>query len=119
MITAKEALTLVETSSALMDKRLERLDKLIQEAARLGKRSITLHRDAAPYTYSVGDEFKVEHRPYQSAEFTPLQRQIKAELEKFGYAVKIVLLEVQIGGGLGSMDDEVREEDRPYFQISW
>ena len=117
MITAKEARDLVESSSAQIEARLARLDKLIQEAARLGKRNITLHYDGN--THYIGDEFKVKYQPYSTAEFTPLQSLIKAELEKFGYTVKIVLKNVQIGGGLGSMDDEIKHEDHPYIRISW
>lgn len=114
MITAKQARELVEQSEVSMTRRLEQIGEKITEAAKLGKRELWLTW-ALPYH----KEFEVEKKPYYPAEFTPLQRLIEAELKKLGFTMKIEDREVTIGGGLGSMDEEPRNEMRPYIRVTW
>lgn len=114
MITAQEARELVEQSEASMTRRLDQIGEKIVEAAKLGKRELWL-TSALPYN----KEFEVEKKPFYPAEFTPQQRLIEAELKKLGFAMKIEDREVTIGGGLGSMDDEPRNEMRPYIRVTW
>jgi hypothetical protein len=114
MITAKEARELVEQSEASMTRRLNQIGEKIVEAATLGKRELWL-TSALPYHA----EFQVKHEVCRTPEFTPLQRLIETELKKLGYMMKIVDREVTIGGGLGSMDDEPRNEMHPYIRVTW
>jgi len=114
MITAKEAKELVEQSDEKMSRRLDQIGEKIKEAATLGKREIWLDM-ALPYH----TEFAVAERPFYSAEFTPLQRLIEQKLKAFGYSMQIAKRETHIGGGLGSMDDEVKIEHLPYLQVRW
>ena len=113
MITAKEARELVEQSEVSMTRRLDQLSEKIKEAAMLGKRELWL-TSALPYH----KEFEVEHKPYQTPDFTPLQRLIEAELKRQGFTMRITEREVIIGGGLGSME-EGRPEKRPYLLVTW
>lgn len=114
MITAKQARELVEQSEASMTRRLEQIGEKITEAAKLGKRELWL-TDALPYH----KEFEVVEISYRNPEFTPLQRLVEAELKKLGFTMKIEDREVTIGGGLGSMDDEPRNEMSPYIRVTW
>lgn len=115
MITAKEARALVETSTAQMADRLEAIEKVITEAATLGKREVWLS-DALPYS----DEYKVkDSRYYQSPMLTPVQELIAKELRANGFMFDITLRNVQVGGGLGSMDDEVTHKALPYLRVWW
>jgi hypothetical protein len=113
MITAKEALELVEQSEMAMTRRMNQIGERIRETAMLGKRELWM-TSAVPYQ----KEFEVEENPYQTPVLTPLQRLIEKELSKLGYSMKIVQREVTIGGGLGSIE-EPRQEMRPYIRISW
>lgn len=114
MINARQAREMVEQSSAMMEKRLEQIGEKITEAASLGKSELWL-TSALPYH----KEFEVEDKPYYPAEFTPLQRLVKKEMERLGYSFKIEQRDVKIGGGLGSMDEAPREEKRPYIRVTW
>lgn len=114
MITAKEALELVEQSEASMTRRMDQIGEKIVEAAKLGKRELWL-TSALPYH----KEFEVVEISYKNPEFTPLQRLIEAELKKLGFSMRIIQREVTIGGGLGSMDEQPRNEMRPYIRVTW
>lgn len=115
MLTAKQARDRVTQSKANIDRMLGQLEKLIVAAADLGKNEIILHYT----THIYGDEFRLEKKPFYPTEFTPFQLLVKEELEKHGYGMSMVVRKVQIGGGLGSMDDEVHHEDRDFIRISW
>jgi hypothetical protein len=114
MITAKEARELVEQSDATVKKRLECIDILIRTEASLGKREVLLK----DYLYHE-DWMKINKRPYQDPEFTPVQRLVKVELEKVGFTVDIHGYPITIGGGLGSMDDKPREGHDYAIRVRW
>jgi hypothetical protein len=114
MINARQAREMVEQSSIVMETRLEQISEKIIEASMLGKRELWL-TDALPYH----KEFEVVEISYRNPEFTPLQRLIKTEMERFGYTVKIEEREVKIGGGLGSLDEPSRLEKCPYIRVTW
>lgn len=114
MINARQAREMVEQSSIVMETRLEQISEKIIEASMLGKRELWL-TDALPYH----KEFEVEYQSYRAAEFTPLQRLLAKEMERFGYTVKIEDREVKIGGGLGSLDEPSRMEMHPYIRVTW
>jgi hypothetical protein len=97
-----------------MTRRLDQLSEKIKEAAMLGKRELWA-TGALPYH----KEFEVEHKPYQTPDFTPLQRLIEKELKRQGFTMRIVEREVTIGGGLGSMDEAPRQEKHPYILVTW
>ena len=118
MINAKEARALVEQSAVLMEKYLEDLSDAITALAKLGKSSFVPECE-----YSVNLRFRdiwsAKRADYRATEFTPLQKLLQAELQAHGYSMTFEKREVQIGGGLGSMDDEVKHEMRDYIKIGW
>jgi hypothetical protein len=116
MIDAKTARTLVNESDALMEKYLEDLGKVIEREARLGRN----------YVYpelTIGLQFRtiytVKHESFRSSELTGLQKLIKTKLQLLGFNMCLEKKEVEIGGGLGSMDDEVTIEWHDTIKISW
>ena len=113
MITAKEARDLVEQSEASMTRRLNQLSEKIKEAAMLGKRELWV-TDALCYH----KEFEVEHKPYQTPDFTPLQRLIEKELKRHGFTMRIAERDIMVGGGFKSME-EGRKEKHPYILVTW
>lgn len=114
MITAAQALALVEQSTINMDQRLKSIGDKIEQAANLGKREIWL--DTALPSHL---EFMIVERPYETPEFTPIQRLVRDRLTSFGFGMKIATRETQIGGGLGSMDDKVITKQLPYIKVTW
>jgi hypothetical protein len=113
-INAQEARQLVEQSKAVLDQRLDKLGEKIREAASLGKRELypadVLYHD---------DWVNIEKKPFYPPELTPVQRLIEKELKRHGFIMVIDTRNIKIGGGLGSMDDEVKYEDHPYMLIKW
>jgi len=116
MIDAKTARKLVAESETLMAKYLEDIGKVIEREARLGKSCVFP-------VHTIGLQFRtlyeVENKMYQQSEMTGVQKLIKAKLEMLGFSMRFEKQEVQIGGGLGSMDDAVTYEDRDYIKIAW
>lgn len=115
MITAKEARELVEQSEANITWYLERLGAVITEQANLGNK-VLYPRHASGCGHDI---FEVEKRPYRAAEMTGIQKKIAERLKTYGYGVTLEEYTVRVGGGLGSMDDEVREEPASRFKIAW
>jgi hypothetical protein len=116
MIDAKTARTLVAESETLMMKYIEDIGKVIEREARLGKSSVFPSHTTGVQFRSLYDTFTP---PYESAEMTGVQKLIKAKLEMLGFSMRFEKQEVKVGGGLGSMDDEVTYEDRDYIKIAW
>jgi hypothetical protein len=116
MIKATEARTLVEQSAVLLDKYLEDLGKVIEREANLGKSFIFPSSTIGLQFHSL---YSTKNEPYQTTELTPLQKLIQAKLLEFGYSMRLETREVKVGGGLGSMDDEVKLEMYDYIKISW
>jgi hypothetical protein len=114
MITAREARELAQSSEAAIKLVTDQIDLKITGAASLGK--YTLDLDEA---MSYDNRFEPLSRAFHSPEFTPWQRLVKQELESAGYSVSIKSKTVTIGGGLGSMEEEGRDEERPYIHVSW
>lgn len=118
MISAKDARALVEQSEVLLEKYLEDLSGAITNLAQLGKTSFVPECE-----YSVNLQFRgiwsAKRIDYRPTEFTPQQKLLQAKLKAHGYSMSFEKREVQIGGGLGSMDDEVRHEMQDYIKISW
>jgi hypothetical protein len=116
MIDAKTARTLVAESETLIEKYIEDLGKVIEREARLGKSFVFPAK-------TIGLQFRtlydVKNEPYRTAEMTGTQKLISERLKKLGFSMWFEKQEVQIGGGLGSMDDEVRHEMHDYIKISW
>lgn len=116
MIDAKTARTLVVESDALMEKYLEDLGKVIEREARLGRSYLFPAKTVGLQFRSLYD---VEHRAYRQSELNGLQKLIEIRLAILGFSVRLEKQEVQIGGGLGSMDDEVKHELHDYIKITW
>lgn len=112
MLTAKEALVLVQESSVAMDRRMVILDHIVTEAAMLEKREVWPDM-ALPHD----TDYRVDYDGYSTAEMTPVQRLVKDKLTKLGFMFKIEYRNTQISGGLGSMDDEIVFTDLPYLVI--
>ena len=116
MIDAKTARALVAESETLMEKYLEDVGQVIEREARLGKSFVFPARAISIQFRTLYD---VAYEPYRAPEMTGVQKLIKARLEKLGFRMAFEKQEVQIGGGLGSMDDEPRIEKHDYIKISW
>lgn len=116
MIKASEARALVEQSVELMGKYIEDLGKVIEREARLGKSFVFPSNTIGLQFRTI---YEVVNQQYRTAELTPLQLLLQAKLKEFGYSMRLEKQEVQIGGGLGSMDDDVRTEIHDYIKISW
>jgi hypothetical protein len=112
MINAKQAVELVETSETLTKERLEKIGKLIEIEANLGKRELTLDEYGS-------DLYKVKKDPYHSPNFTPIQRLIALRLEAHGYRVKIESYEYDASKGFKSMETEPRIETSYDIVIRW
>jgi hypothetical protein len=115
MIDAKTARTLVEESDTLMVKYLEDLGNLIEREAKLGKRHVFPANSGLQFR-SIYD---VAHEDCRASEMNGLQKLIKARLKLLGFDMCLEKQKVQIGGGLGWMDDEVRHEFHASIKISW
>ena len=118
MIDAKSARTLVAESETLMEKYLEDMGNAIESLAQLGQSSFIPENN-----YTVNLKFRhiwaANRIKYRTTEFTPIQKLLQAKLTMLGYSMKFEKQEVRIGGGLGSMDDEVTYEDWDFIKISW
>lgn len=114
MISAKQAVELVENSETLTKERLEKIGKLIEIEANLGKRELTL-------TLKEHDSelYKVKKNPYSSPNFTPIQRLIALRLEAHGYRVKIESHEYDASKGFKSMETESRIETAYNIVVRW
>ena len=99
-----------------MSRRLEQICAKITEAATLNKHELILD-----YVLPYDPLYKVEERQaFQWYELTPIQRRLKEKLKGFGYELTIKLINTKIGGGLGSMDDDLMiYEDLPHLCICW
>jgi hypothetical protein len=114
VINAHEARALVAQSSKMLLHRLEAICAQIEVAAKLGRSEIWLDI-ALPHH----KEFIVEPTAFYPVTFTPIQAQVAKGLDDLGFVMKIENRRTKIGGGLGSMDDEVRYEDLPYIKVTW
>lgn len=115
MITAKDARALVVVSDESVKNHLNIISAKITELATNGVSSVLLD-----YVSHYTKEYQVVERfAYRSAEYTPLQKRIRDELVAKGFHVNIIQVMTQIGGGLGSMDDEAKEEPVHHIEIKW
>lgn len=119
VLSAEAAKNLAELCDANLDKILTKIFFLIKGAAENGKRTINSFE-----MHSI-DEMKLcknrmDGCGYSAPMFSPFQFRIKKSLENLGYHVSIVLIDVQVGGGLGS-DKEKEPEIKatPVIQIMW
>jgi hypothetical protein len=115
MITARDARNLVVVSDESIKRHLDIISAKITELATNGASSVLLD-----YVSHHIEEYRVVDRfAYQYPEYTPLQKRIRDELVTKGFQVKIIQVMTQIGGGLGSMDDEVKEQPVHHIEIKW
>jgi hypothetical protein len=114
MINAREARALVAESSVKLLQRLEAICAQIEVAAKLGRSEIWLDI-ALPHH----KEFIVEPTAFYPVTFTPIQAMVAKGLTDLDFAMRIENRRTKIGGGLGSMDDEVTYEDLPYIKVTW
>lgn len=116
MINAREARELAELSSNNIDKRVEAICTEIRKAAELGERFV-IPQDKM---YHDHDKWlRIEVQPYRHAEFTPMQRLVSKKLDHLGFTVRILVRDIKVGGGLGSMDEPSREEPQHYIEVRW
>jgi protoheme ferro-lyase len=113
MINAKRAKELVEQSAEKMAHRMEKISEQIEKAAALGKDNIVL--DWVLHGYP---EFEVTKADYYPAEFTPLQKLIKAEIEKYGFTVRLAKQHHTGEGGFGQMEP-VEPFDTHHIEVRW
>ena len=100
-INAKEARELVETSTKVLEQRVETVCKAIRKEAELGSNELLLKS----YLYGNAQWVEIEKHPYYEPEFTPVQLLVKKELEKLGFTVDIYSYDIIIGGGPLCMDE--------------
>ena len=96
-INAREARELVESSTKVLEQRVDTVCNAIREQATLGSKELMLYS----YMYGNAKWLEVEKQPYYEPEFTPVQKLVKKELERLGFTVDIHTYDIQIGGGLG------------------
>lgn len=108
MITAQEARQITEASQAVIEKRVMALSDAIENAAKAGKRVL--------YPVDIDKIYEVDDNPYS---FNAQQRLINKRLIDVGFHVEIETYTQQVGGGLGSMDDEVKEQQAYRIRIFW
>lgn len=114
MITATQARELQTISNTAMAARMTAISNKIKETAELGKCSIILD-----YALPYNTEYQVKQASYFAPALSPLQGMIKDALVSAGYSVVATAEQTQIGGGLGSMDDEVTYETTWHIKVSW
>lgn len=100
IINAREARELVESSTKMLDQRLETISRAIREQATLGSKELMLHS----YIFGNATWMEVEEQPFRTPEFTPVQKLVKKELERQGFKVDIHTYDITIGGGFGDPD---------------
>jgi hypothetical protein len=115
MINATAARDIALQSESAINLVVEEIGKKIEEAALLGKRELDLE---SAMNYDKRFE-PTKNVAFRNPEFTTWQRLVVNRLKKEGFQVGIAIKVVQIGGGLGSMDDAVRDEQQPFIQVRW
>lgn len=115
MINAREARELVESSTKMLNDRVELVCGEIRKAATLGSSELILKS----YLFGNAKWMEIEKKPFYAPEFTPVQKQVEKELKRLGFTVDLHTYKVQIGGGFKSMDVEVREEDEFAMRVRW
>lgn len=116
MIDAKTARALVQESDAMLTKYLFDLGDVIEREARLGRNYVY---PAMTTGLQFREIYDVKHEAYRDSELNGLQRLIKNKLELLGFMTQLEKQSVTIGGGLGSMDDEVKTELHDFIKITW
>jgi hypothetical protein len=111
MITAQEARKITESSQAAVEKQVTVLSNAIEVAAASGKWVL--------YPADIDKIYDVAIDPYYPPNFNDPQRRIRQRLIDFGFHVEIETYKQRVGGGLGSMDDEVTEQKAYRIRISW
>ena len=117
MKTAKEPRELVEASDVMLEHYLTDLESALIALAKNGKTSFIPEND---YTVTMQNRsiWEMQQDRLQPTR-TPLQERLAKKLQALGYRVEFQPMRVKVGGGLGSMDDEVTYEMRSYIKISW
>jgi len=115
MISASEAKKLVDQSEKSMAFRMSAISQVIEREAQLGNTSIILD-----LTVGLGHfaEFKVKKEPYHPESYTPLQKLIKAELEKNGYGVHIIKKHNSGRSSFNQMEDP-EPFDSYHIEVNW
>lgn len=116
MFKASDARQLVKQSKEVMTVFLDRIGEKIKEKAALGKSSLYLDWDVGQQIDSEVSEVKTEH--YCPADFTPLQRLYKAELEKAGYGVTIAV-EHHDGKACFGRPEDIEPYVSHHIKVSW
>lgn len=114
MLTAAEARALTAESDAAIAANVERAGKLIEAEAKVGKNVVYLD-----HHHQENDVFYLKSSPYHAPTLSRVQKLITDQLNKLGYSTIIVPYTYQVGGGLGSMDDEPYDETGYRIQIRW
>ena len=113
LITAREAAELVKLSNKHVEDILEKICEKVKDAARLGETKLY------PNFTLYNSDLSIQKEPFYPAKFTPFQNILVKRLEYLGFHVGIEEYSQKIGGGLGSMDDEVRHETACRMKITW
>lgn len=111
MISAKEAMELVNKSDKKIQSILAQIESLIVKIAKEGKTSTVFENTSIQEMY-------VQSLGFVSVGFTELQKRVKEELEKLGYSMSIESYTYKVGGGFGNTDTP--EEKTGYrIRVRW
>jgi hypothetical protein len=114
MITAQKAKELADTSDNNIENYCEMIGVVIEQAAKLGKRSLLLDE-----SFHSSETYKVTKPAFYPADFNDVQRRIKKKLEENGFFVKIIEQKHDGRGGLGCMDEDPQPFSTYHIKVSW
>jgi hypothetical protein len=112
MITAKQARENADLSDANVTNQVE---LLCHEIEKLSKEGARKYHPVNGY-HNFFDIGKYDFRP---AEYTKVQRLVKAELEKLGFTLRIVTEQHDGKGGLCQLNDDPKPFTTHKVEISW
>jgi hypothetical protein len=112
MITAQQARENADLSDANVTNQVELLCREIEKLSKEGARKY--HPINGYNTF-----FKIDKAAYRPAEYTKVQRLVKAELEKLGFTLRIVTEQHDGLGGFKNMETEPKPFTTHKVEISW
>lgn len=115
MISAADARRRAQESEANVLAIVERVSKIVEAEADLGKYVAILD-----HHHQTNDPFFIEKPPFYPPALSKLQQLIMDRVRKEGFNYKIEPYTYGVGGGLGSMDDEPKPDETGYrLVIRW
>jgi hypothetical protein len=114
MITAQQARENAELCDTNVTKQVQMLCNEIEKQSKEGARK---YRPGTGFCHN--EFFNIDKYAYRPAEYTKVQRLVKAELEKLGFTLRIVTEQNDGKGGLCQLDDDPKPFTTHEVEISW